>query len=82
MKIYTADNPKFSSTLKELETTDPAHADLFNQINKDLFNNTLFLKDNEKLLEQKLKEIAQNCGGLSFSVTNEGILTVTYDDGE
>lgn len=63
---YKTDNPQFSDTLKELETTDPAHADVFNEINRELFENTVYLK--EKISD------------LQFSVSN-GILCVTYEDG-
>ena len=50
---YKTDDPQFSDTLKELETTDPAHADLFNEINKELFENTIYLKKKIKELESK-----------------------------
>lgn len=30
MKDYTTDSPEFSKSIGSFETTDPAHADLFN----------------------------------------------------
>lgn len=38
------DNPEFSSELRKFETTDPAHADLFNEVTEKLFTNELALK--------------------------------------
>ena len=45
MKTYETDNPSFCDVLDTIETTDPVHADLINQVNKKLFENTLFLAD-------------------------------------
>lgn len=45
MKTYETDSPEFSNMLNVFETTDPAHADLVNGVNKQLFENTLVLKE-------------------------------------
>lgn len=76
MKKYETDSPQFSETLNIVETTDPVHADLVNDINKGLFENTLVVK-------KQIDAVQSNCAkgeGIEFSVKN-GILTVTYDDG-
>lgn len=53
MKTYETDSPKFSETLDIVETTDPVHADLVNGINKELFENTLCLKQEVTKLGEK-----------------------------
>ncbi|MBD5089368.1 MAG: hypothetical protein HDT30_11275 [Clostridiales bacterium] len=76
MKTYKTDSPEFSETLNIVETTDPVHADLVNDINKGLFENTLVVK-------KQIDEVQNTCAkgsGIEFSVKN-GILTATYDDG-
>ncbi|MDE7426128.1 MAG: hypothetical protein K2N51_20920 [Lachnospiraceae bacterium] len=76
MKTYKTDSPQFSETLNIVETTDPVHADSINGINKGLFENTLVVK-------KQIDEVQNTCAkgeGIKFSVEN-GILTVTYDDG-
>ena len=76
MKTYETDSPKFSETLNIVEATDPVHADLVNSINKELFENTLALRN-------QVSEVQNGCvkgAGIELSVKN-GILTVTYDDG-
>lgn len=76
MKTYETDSPQFSETLNIVEPTDPVHADLVNGINKELFENTLVVK-------KQIDEVQNTCvkgSGIKFSVEN-GILTVTYDDG-
>lgn len=41
---YKTDYPDFYEKLDYLETTDPAHADLFNEIHRKIFENTLHLR--------------------------------------
>ena len=48
MQKYTTDNPVFTEELPLLETTTPAHADNFNYINQQLFENTLYLNKQQK----------------------------------
>lgn len=45
MKDYTTDSPEFSESIGKFETTDPAHADLFNGVTTAIFQNTLVLKN-------------------------------------
>ncbi len=41
---YTTETPVFSERLDILDPTDPGHADILNPINKQIFENTLYLK--------------------------------------
>lgn len=43
MKDYTSDSPVFSSAIRIVETTDPAHADNINAATKQLLQNDLVL---------------------------------------
>lgn len=76
MKSYKTDSPVFSDKLDLCETTDPAHADLLNQIYIKLFENTLVL---QKQNDDTKKACAKG-EGIEFSII-DGILTATYDDG-
>lgn len=44
MEYFEADGEKYVDQIRKLEVTDPAHADLFNQLCQSLVNNDLFLK--------------------------------------
>ena len=70
------DNPEFSNEIRKFETTDPAHADLLNTVNKQLFENTLVLKKQVDNIQENYVKGA----GIELSMI-DGILTVTYDDG-
>lgn len=45
---YTTETPVFSDKLDILETTDPGHADILNPINRQIFENTLYLREKIK----------------------------------
>ena len=47
--------PEFSQELKTLESTDRAHADVFNALFGQLINNDAFLKKMIELLAENLK---------------------------
>lgn len=44
MKSYTSDNPTYSSSIQEVETSDPAHADNINAAPEQLLQNDLVMK--------------------------------------
>lgn len=46
------ENPEFTEEIRKFETTDPAHADLFNNVVQALVNNDVFIK---KMAEQLFK---------------------------
>ena len=71
MKAYTVENPVFSDSIMVTETTDAAHADNINAAPEQLLGNTLALKE----------KIETSLSGLEFGVSEDGCLTVTYDDG-
>lgn len=76
MKSYKTDFPEFSEEVAILETTDTDNAENFNVSTKQLYENTLAVK-------KQIDEVQNTCAkgeGIKFSVEN-GILTVTYDDG-
>ena len=43
-KFVTKDPPEFSTEMRMLEPTDPAHANLLNPMIEQLLNNDVFLK--------------------------------------
>lgn len=49
------ENPEYIEELRKLETTDPCHADIFNEIIQKLINNDKFLKIMEEKFIEKLK---------------------------
>ena len=56
---YKTDYPDFYEKLDFLETTDPAHADLFNQIHRKIFENTLYLRNQmESVIDEQEMEDA------------------------
>lgn len=44
--------PDFTETIRKFETTDPAHADLFNAVVQELIENDVFLKG---MMEEHIK---------------------------
>lgn len=57
------ENPEFLNTKRKLETTDRAHAELFNDLYQSLFDNDNYLKDG---VESK---VSQNGGDISETVS-------------
>lgn len=54
------EKPEFLATTRKLETTDRAHADLFNDLYQKLFNNDNYLKeDNDKKVNKKDGDITE-----------------------
>lgn len=51
------ENPEYTSEVRKFETTDPAHADLFNAVTQVLLNNDTFLK---QVTEQLIKNVNQH----------------------
>lgn len=75
---YKTDYPDFSDRLDLLETTDPAHADLFNKINKKLFDNTLYLR--KQLDAIKDEQAIENAFYAVFgSVTHDTTAMTPFD---
>ncbi len=64
-------NPQYSSTMEAMERTTPGHYKEWNDRHQQLLDNDEYLK------QQKV-----DGEGLAFSVTEDGILRLTYDDGE
>ena len=48
--------PEFSVQVRKFETTDPAHAKLFNAVTQSLLNNDAFLRNIVELLMQKIQQ--------------------------
>lgn len=59
MKEYTTASPEFTESIGEFETTDPAHADLFNGVTTAIFQNTLVLKNalGQDMVEQAFYKV-------------------------
>ena len=58
MQEYTTNSPVFTKILPLFETTTPAHADTFNDVNKVLFQNTMYLYN--RMLEVHETKIFNN----------------------
>ena len=85
MKKYETEAPEFSESLDIFETTDPAHADLFNQVNKKVFENTLHLRNSVKELGEKSAVTLSNTApedtnGLWADTSNSGGAILKYYD--
>ncbi len=63
--------PKFDTNMEAMTTKTPGHCDQWNTRHQQLLDNDEYLK------QQKV-----DGAGLAFSVTEDGILRLTYDDGE
>ena len=66
------ENPEYIEEIRKFETTDPAHAELFNNVIKSLINNETFLK---KVAEQQLRMINQNNLEITEHVENGDVHT-------
>lgn len=54
------DNPKtYSEILRELTTTDPAHADTFNPLFERLINNDAYLKEKQETQTTQMAELVK-----------------------
>lgn len=53
------ENPSFSDTMRKLEITDEAHADLFNKQFESLLDNDNYLKKNEEAIRKELSGDAE-----------------------
>lgn len=62
MKTYKTDSPVFSTSVSILETTDTDHADNFNEPTKQLYENTLVVK--EQIDKKADKEHTHNYAGI------------------
>jgi len=49
-------SPEFSAHIRKFETTDPAHADLFNAVTQSLINNDVFLNIVAEQLQQAITQ--------------------------
>ena len=77
------ENPEFTEEIRKFETTDPAHADLFNAVVQELLENDVFLKkDLEKhmgsgITESEIMEWYGQMGGSTDvpDIPSEGYIT-------
>ena len=67
-----------TAAISKLETNNKTIIGAINALNSEWSTRHQQLLDNDKYLEQQKVDGA----GLAFSVTEEGILRLTYDDGE
>lgn len=69
--LTAAANPELVLEMEAMERTTPAHCDEWNRRHQQLLDNDGYLKRKKADGE-----------GIAFSVTENAILRVTYDDGE
>lgn len=67
--ITPAADPSFNTTMEAMDRNTPAHYAQFNTRNEQLLNNDQYLYDNKV-----------TGPGLEFTVTNEGILRLYFDE--
>ena len=81
----TPENPEYSLDIRKLEPTDPAHADLFNEIFQALINNEAFIKAEtyaqksiygENSIKVNVKE--KNIGSYSIAISPQGDSVGSY----
>lgn len=65
------DVPGFNEEIEAFEKTTPGHFEKWNGTNQKLLENDAYLEQNKA-----------NGKGITFSVSEEGRLLVTYDDGK
>ena len=82
------DNPEYTDQIRKFETTDPAHADLFNSVAGKLVENDAFLKnavgeaiekasdDLEELRQQLEEEIVEASSSIAAGICNTAKGTV------
>lgn len=70
-QITASNNPEYNPSMEAMERTTPGHYSEWNRRHQQLLDNDEYLK------QQKV-----DGEGLAFSVTEQGILRLTYDDGE
>lgn len=66
------EEPEYNRNIRRFETTDPAHADLFNAVAQTLINNDEFLK---RTVEQQKETVLEKTG-------DAGDTTVTFTSGD
>lgn len=69
--LKASDNPTFNTEMEAMERTTPGHFSEWNKRYQQLL-------DNDQYLKEKLDESLPN---MEFGVSEDGCLTVTYDDG-
>lgn len=77
------EDPQFSSTMRKHETTDKAHADLFNTAYETLLDNDNYLK---KQAEKQWEEADEKYGRIVFGpeeteISGNDVLFILDDDG-
>lgn len=75
MANFDTTNPMYNAVMRKLETTDPAHADLFNSLFGQLLNNDVFTNS-------KVSELKDSISTLLTTAVNKDITDkVTWNNG-
>lgn len=69
--------PEYMDKIRKLEPTDKSHADIFNNVFKELLNNDVFLKDCLETLQEKLMKSGILSDALQNTCIND---TFTFED--
>ena len=88
MKDYSNSNPTFHDKITIVDTGTPDNGDSISLADRQNHDNTVVLKKSVDSLEKKAaelekatSELEEKSGGLELGVSDDGCLTVTYDDG-
>lgn len=66
MKNYTTENPDFTNVISIPETTDPAHADIISEASKQVFRNTMYLKEKMEEMNEENRTLGQRVAEVRF----------------
>lgn len=88
MKDYSNNKPEFHESIRIVDTTTPDNGDNISLADRQNHDNTVVLKkvvdgltEKAEDLEKKTNSLESKGGGLEFAVSNDGTLTIKYQEG-
>lgn len=88
MKDYSSSKPEFHESIRIVDTTTPDNGDNISLADRQNHDNTVVLKkfvdgltEKAETLEQKTNSLESKVGGLELAVSNDGTLTIKYQEG-
>ena len=88
MKDYSNNKPEFHVSIQIVDTSTPDNGDNISLADRQNHDNTVVLKKmvdelstKSETLERKAETLESKSGGLKFLVSDNGVLTIKYPDG-
>lgn len=88
MKDYSNNKPEFHESIRIVDTTTPDNGDNISLADRQNHDNTVVLKkvvdgltEKAEDLEKKTNSLESKGGGLELAVSNDGTLTIKYQEG-